>query len=151
MDSTGPPQDTEAELQRFREQWRAEVAQNRRPEPTSNELQQQPSQKKGGPSLPAGGPSTARSKAVQDLYDEVEPRAYHDLPDKEELKKLGVDGQNHDRNPYKEPSTALEHYERAVEKETQGHLGDSMKHYRKAFKVRRSPSPFPPHLFVSLL
>lgn len=72
---------------------------------------------------------------MQDLYDEVEPRAYHDLPDKEELKKLGVDGQNHDRNPYKEPSTALEHYERAVEKETQGNLGDSMRHYRRAFKV----------------
>jgi hypothetical protein len=32
----------------------------------------------------------------------------------------------------------LEHYERAVERETQGNLGESMRHYRIAFKVRLS-------------
>lgn len=135
----------EAELQRFREQWRAEVAQHRRPKAASGEeprSQEKKNQPQAGPSVPTTGRSLARTKAIQDLYDEVEPRAYHDLPDKEELKKLGIDGQNHDRNPYKEPSTALEHYERAVEKETQGNLGDSLSHYRRAFKVR-PPSPLP--------
>ncbi len=34
-----------------------------------------------------------------------------------------------------ELSSALEHYERAVEKESQGSLGDSVNLYRKAFKV----------------
>jgi F-box protein 9 len=35
----------------------------------------------------------------------------------------------------KEPQSAIEHYEKAVEKESQGSLGDSLNHYRKAFKV----------------
>lgn len=35
-----------------------------------------------------------------------------------------------------EPVTALDHYERAVEKESQGSLGDSLMLYRKAFRVR---------------
>ena len=34
-----------------------------------------------------------------------------------------------------EPTSALEHYERAVEKESQGSLGDSLAHYRKAYKL----------------
>jgi F-box protein 9 len=36
----------------------------------------------------------------------------------------------------KAPRTALEHYEKAVEKESQGSLGDSLNLYRKAFRVR---------------
>jgi F-box protein 9 len=35
----------------------------------------------------------------------------------------------------REPKSALEHYERAVEKESQGSLGDSLSHYRKAYKL----------------
>jgi F-box protein 9 len=35
----------------------------------------------------------------------------------------------------KEPETALEHYEKAVERETQGSLGDSLNLYRKAYRV----------------
>lgn len=39
--------------------------------------------------------------------------------------------------PYqKEINSALEHYERAVEKEDQGKLGDSVKLYRQAYRVR---------------
>jgi len=34
-----------------------------------------------------------------------------------------------------EPQSALEHYERAVEKESQGNLGDSLSHYRKAYRL----------------
>jgi F-box protein 9 len=35
----------------------------------------------------------------------------------------------------REPRSALEHYEKAVERESQGSLGDSLNLYRKAFKV----------------
>ena len=35
----------------------------------------------------------------------------------------------------KEPRSALEHYERAVEKESQGNLGDSLSHYRQAYRL----------------
>jgi len=34
-----------------------------------------------------------------------------------------------------EPKTALEHFERAVEKEDQGKLSDSLTHYRKAYRL----------------
>ncbi|KAF2857635.1 hypothetical protein K470DRAFT_193489, partial [Piedraia hortae CBS 480.64] len=38
----------------------------------------------------------------------------------------------------KEPSSALEHYERAVEKESVGQLGESIHHYRAAFRLDSS-------------
>jgi F-box protein 9 len=38
--------------------------------------------------------------------------------------------------PRREPRSALEHFERAVEKEAEGNLGDSLHHYRKAYRVR---------------
>lgn len=38
------------------------------------------------------------------------------------------------------PESALEHYERAVEKETQGSLGESLSLYRKAFRVCSIPN-----------
>lgn len=134
--------DAEAELERFREQWRAEVARNRQADrsvaPSAEEIRAQRAKDAGLHAL-AAGPSTARRKDLIDYSEEVEPRAYHDLPDKEEMLKLGAEGQNTDRNPYKEPSSAIEHYERAVEKETQGQLGESVRHYRKAFKVGHIP------------
>jgi F-box protein 9 len=39
----------------------------------------------------------------------------------------------------KEPRSAIEHYEKAVERESQGSLGDSLDHYRKAFRVGCRP------------
>lgn len=39
------------------------------------------------------------------------------------------------RGSSKEPKSALEHFERAVEKESQGNLGDSLSHYRKAYRL----------------
>ncbi|KAI7151441.1 hypothetical protein KC324_g15114, partial [Hortaea werneckii] len=87
-------------------------------------------------SVVAPGPSSsARRREVIDYSEEVEPKTYHDLPDKEEQLKLGTEGQDRDRRHAQEPTSALEHYERAVEKETQGHLGDSIQHYRRAFKL----------------
>jgi F-box protein 9 len=37
--------------------------------------------------------------------------------------------------PRREPRSALEHFERAVEKEAEGNLGDSLHHYRKAYRL----------------
>lgn len=131
--SSEPPA-TETELDRFREQWREEVARNRRPARqstssgvVSKELKQKTTREgQAGPSQP---------RKVVDYSEEIEPKSYHDLPDKEEHLKLVNAGQDHDRDLFKEPVSALEHYERAVEKETQGQLGESLKHYRQAFKV----------------
>lgn len=137
MSNTAP--EAEAELEAFRQRWREEVSsRNKKPEDARRSTNVGPREQKprsiAQPSL-AAGPSTARRKDVTDYADEVEPKGYHDLPDKEEQLKLGAEGQDHDREVNKQPSSALEHYEHAVEKETTGQLGDSITHYRRAFKV----------------
>ncbi|EME78085.1 uncharacterized protein MYCFIDRAFT_209258 [Pseudocercospora fijiensis CIRAD86] len=133
--------ENEAELEAFRQKWREEVStRNKTAGGTSKKAREHDTTT----TLPypvqnAAGSSTARRK--DDFNEEVAPKAYHDLPDKEEQLKLGIAGQDHDRDAYREPSSALEHYEKAVEKETQGQLGESLRHYRKAFKVRLIPLP----------
>lgn len=86
--------------------------------------------------MPAARPAPRRID-LHEGAEELEPRAYHDLPDKEEELKLGAAEQGQIRgSSTKEPRSALEHYEQAVEKEIQGSLGDSVRLYRRAFKVR---------------
>ncbi|KAK6443038.1 hypothetical protein LTR95_000752 [Oleoguttula sp. CCFEE 5521] len=130
------PTETEAELAAFRQRWREEVtARNKKPEALLNKptAQRRKASVHAPPTVPV--PSNARRR---DETHEVDfaPVAYHDLPDKEDRLKLGTEGQNHDRdaNPA-EPSSALEHFERAVERESSGMLGDSLKHYRQAFRI----------------
>lgn len=131
-------QKEESELDKFREQWREEVARTNRPPTTvAAERKKKATQK---PTRAAPGPSQPVRKL--EYADDLEPKSYHDLPDKEEHLKLVNAGQNHDRDLFKEPESALEHYERAVEKETQGQLGDSLKHYRQAFKVSVSSNHY---------
>ncbi|CAK4022780.1 F-box pof7 [Lecanosticta acicola] len=147
--------DAEAELEAFRQRWREEVS-ARSKKPLSTRIQEKRLERARGAPPPAhatAGPSTHRHK---DHYnEEIEPKAYHDLPDKEDQLKLGTEGQNHDRDAvFREPNSALEHYERAVEKETQGNLGESIRHYRKAFKLddgvheAYKRKHFPPSAFV---
>lgn len=132
--------EAEAELERFRREWQEEVARNRRLEATTSTVEdsQNRQRRKDANTAPPGtGVSAARRKDVSDYSEDVEPRAYHDLPDKDEELRLGQEGQQNNReSAFWEPSSALEHYERAVEKETHGQLGDSLKHYRRAFRVR---------------
>ncbi|KXS97037.1 hypothetical protein AC578_2856 [Pseudocercospora eumusae] len=127
--------ENEAELEAFRQKWREEVStRNKRPGESSKKAREHESTTKYTHAVQhSAGPSTARRK--DDFNEEVAPKAYHDLPDKEEQLKLGIEGQDHDRDAYREPSSALEHYEKAVEKEAQGQLGESLRHYRKAFKL----------------
>lgn len=134
-DKAHPAPEPEAELEAFRQRWREEVSARSRTsnEPLSTTVAYKKLERARGAPAPAhatAGPSKSRN-----FNEDIEPKAYHDLPDKEEQLQLGAHGQNHDRDAYREPSSALEHYERAVEKETQGNLSESMRHYRKAFKV----------------
>jgi F-box protein 9 len=131
--------ETETELEAFRQKWREEVsARNKKPDSsspqTSVEVSGHRRKEDITASTPIPGPSVTRRN--ERFHEALEPRSYHDLPDKEDQHKLGTEEAEVSRAMYKEPTTALEHYEKAVEKETQGILGESMKHYRRAFKVR---------------
>ncbi|KAK4960219.1 hypothetical protein LTR10_003112 [Elasticomyces elasticus] len=156
MSNTAP--ETEAELEAFRQQWRDEVsARNKKPETTAPRIPPVASSEqrvRHAPPPTTTDVPTARRKDAVEFSEEIEPKAYHDLPDREEQLRLGVAGQSHDRNRSSEPSSALEHYEHAVEKESTGQLGDSVTHYRKAFKLDSGVQEaykrkhFPPSSFV---
>lgn len=132
------PNDANPELESFREQWRAEV---RARKPVASSSHQQTSANNGhvgsskksappGPPRPATLLSSGKPRVTEsdESEDEVEPQAF-DVP--APTKPAPQTAKENE-----EPVTALDHYERAVEKETQGSLGDSLMLYRRAFRVR---------------
>lgn len=128
---------TAEELDRFRRQWQEEVKSRSlhgRASTSSNKATPS-AQKVGGAGPSRAPPVTQRSqKSPGDAQDDWE-YGYHDLEDKDEARKLGEQGSGTHPSSRREPTSALEHYERAVERETEGSLGDSLSHYRKAYKV----------------
>lgn len=142
----------EAELEQFRKQWKAEVSARAGSKLASgteaSSSEQSASRASGSPLAHSQGPRDAH-----DGHDEVAPLSYHDLEERETGRKIG--DETYGRSSREEPQTALEHYERAVEKEGLGNLGDSVSLYRKAFRLDASvhekykkkhfpPSSFPP-------
>lgn len=141
MDAPQDVQDVNPELESFREQWRAEVRARHPSAAAEAQTQIQASSSSHNetprPSAPrtsrlahftAGKPRIAVADADEEYvqaraFDEAEPTQIAQKEEKENA----------------EPVTALEHYERAVEKEAQGSLGDSLSLYRKAFRVRHRP------------
>lgn len=125
--------DTNPDLESFREQWRAEV---RARNAGSSGAQQRSTTSGHAESFRASAPRASRTTnlssgkpRIQDTdEDYVETRTF-DSPEPSQEVKQDDQGNN-------EPVTALEHYERAVEKEDQGSLGDSLQLYRRAFRVR---------------
>jgi F-box protein 9 len=143
------------ELESFREQWRAEV--RAKVPGTKNESQHQ--QQRGTDVGPSNVTKTTRraSKAAElpralakklVQHDEVEDE-YHRSQSFDEpapLPVLGdgsdVKGKGKEQVAEREPVSALEHYEKAVERELAGKLGDSLSLYRKAFRVSLSHTVF---------
>ena len=80
------------------------------------------------------------------------PLGYHDLDEKQTGRRL--DEGPGESSSSRQPQTALEHYEKAVEREGQGSLGDSLNLYRKAFRMdsnvdkKYKSKHFPPSAFV---
>lgn len=128
-----------AELESFRREWHEEVARRSNPRsttpflapapqpfrfpPTQHEASHRKELEEEAP-LPASFDSKELSQQVEQLS--VEPK-----------RDLEEDGFT--RGATHEPNSALEHFERAVEKEATGNLGDSLQHYRKAYRVSISP------------
>ncbi|KZF24383.1 hypothetical protein L228DRAFT_245307 [Xylona heveae TC161] len=155
------------ELESFRQKWRDEVSARtrqtggRRGQTAITRNQNFPaaetfassSASRSGPRIPPL-PTENRDYANEKGEDEVDPKAYHDLEVKRQGgRKLSDAGKRIQENW--QPQSALEHYEKAVERETQGVLGDSLSLYRKAFRLDSSvdkayknkhfpPSAFPP-------
>lgn len=128
---------TEAELESFRQKWREEVSAKTKGKqpvatPTTPAASSSKSQlpKSHGTEIPVPRPSWNTNEE----HDEVQPHVYPQLGEKQHGRRLN---EPHAEASTREPKSALEHYEKAVERENQGSLGDSLSLYRKAFKVRK--------------
>jgi F-box protein 9 len=129
-------EDQNSVLEAFRRQWREEVSAKTQ---DSSKSAASPSKLSRRPP-PITRLSTRRpSKPSEEgEEDHGEPQSFTslDAPRNPETKQAES---SHEGD--KEPESALEHYERAVEKETQGNLGDSLNLYRKAFRVSLHTAP----------
>ncbi|KAF9883819.1 hypothetical protein FE257_002756 [Aspergillus nanangensis] len=127
-----------AELESFRRKWREEVARRTKPNKPApaQPRPSAPSTSRAPTQLPPAHHEALERKEVD---DEETPAALDPGEIVQGVSQLslqrpdedGFDSQAH----RKEPKSALEHFERAVEKEAEGNLGDSLQHYRKAYRL----------------
>ena len=143
------------DLESFRRQWREEVA--RRAHPVHPVQPARPAQTRSWRQGSAEGPGHGAGTGTGDSWI---PPTHHEASDRTEEEtepvpqdqteivqqvgqlSLGTESGNPDEDGFqpatqKEPSSALEHFETAVQKEAEGSLGDSLQHYRKAYRVRQ--------------
>ncbi len=131
------------ELEEFRLRWQEEVAarnrgitnaqssSSRRGQNIERSLQAQPAN--GGRANAFVVNRAHEDEQTGNTYD------FDDLEERENRLKLGKESSEEQPRGQKEPESALEHFERAVEKEAQGNLGESLLHYRTAYKVLLNP------------
>lgn len=131
----------DSELESFRQQWRSELK-TKRPEDARKTEEARRLGRKGGssssktPAHDAAKPSANRTTHGDDDNDEQAkthsfeaPGGFTNTPQDHVHPETAT---KHDS----ELVSALDHFEAAVNKEAIGNLGDSLKLYRKAFRVR---------------
>ncbi|KAI4185978.1 MAG: hypothetical protein L6R41_003784 [Letrouitia leprolyta] len=127
------------DLETFRRQWQEEVTARFRAkeQPSSKGKDHTSGEKLDVPTEKVVLPPSDVPKEEAEAIDGISTQAYHDLDDKEDENRLATEGSAHhlDTQTSKEPKSALEHYEKAIEREDQGNLGDSLKLYRQAFRL----------------
>lgn len=141
MDPKDASTNPEAELESFRQKWREEVtARTKGKTPvadSSTKTAASPSRPRPSKNKSLDATTSSHVRQPSEDLDEVTPYAYQDLGEKQHGRWLNETAAETSaaHAGTQEPRTALEHYERAVEKEGEGRLGDSVSLYRKAFKV----------------
>ncbi|KAF2086215.1 hypothetical protein K490DRAFT_74478 [Saccharata proteae CBS 121410] len=161
MDASNPTP-TEAELESFRRQWREEVQARSRPKAGASEnpqaaqsgssSKQQPSKRSAAPAVPNNPRDADDDNEDEDQVDDGAPQQRYDGAEETESGRRVAESKPANKSV---PESALEHYEEAVKRETQGNLGDSVNLYRKAFRLDSAvqdhykkkhfpPSAFPP-------
>lgn len=132
-----------AELEVFRRQWREEVAQRTTQERPSAPKPRTPARTSTTLTSGTQGHLPTRHEAADRREDEddgedVDHVAPQEIIQQTEQLNLGPsdeDAFQAQSLPQREPSSAVEHFERAVQKEQEGSLGDSLQLYRKAYRV----------------
>lgn len=122
-----------AELESFRREWREEVLRRTRPATTSKPRPDPTASSSASRFPPTRHEASARK---EEEYEDSGHHSYGEIV--QQVGQLSLGTEDHDtfqRAPQREPISALEHFEKAVEKEAQGSLGDSLNYYRKAYRV----------------
>ena len=124
--------DIHRELEDFRREWKEEV--------TAKSRVEDPVRARGGISSSPGRKARPQFPERRQLEDLDELARGYDL----DHVRLGKGANASTSSPTgrtlskfegEGPLSALEHYEKGVERETQGNLGDSLTHYRKAYRM----------------
>ena len=125
-------EESNAELESFRQKWREEVSAKSK---AGGNHEVPPTAKSAGTSKVRGpgAPRKPSDKASREDEDHFEPRDLSEL--NRSSSSVVPGGGESSKQSSREPRSALEYYEKAVEKENQGSLGNSLDLYRKAFKV----------------
>ena len=165
-------EDINPELESFREQWRREVtARSSRDRAPTRLVTAEVTFSPAAPKVatkrtlePPCAPTSASGRKDDDGVEDVIPKTYHDLEHKDSAFRLGSGSTSESllsgarrgsSNTDGTPHSALEHYEKAVEKESQGSLGESLSLYRKAYRVCPSVTDtknyYPPSMEVYVL
>lgn len=144
-----PPSQFQSELEDFREQWRAEVSARSRnanntpaaAPPPRQRMQPSPSASfRPPPRRPEPPPAHGRPPPEEE--DDFVPGLVFDDPAPSKPAAAaahhGAAAATGAAVEEPEPDTALELYEKAVDKESTGKLGDSLHLYRKAFRLNDS-------------
>lgn len=141
---------TDDELETFRQQWKEEVTARSKGDPSGkhNRVLRARNTTEPDSSITESALATrpthySRAEeitAIKEGYEEpgiARTEAYYDLEDNDEARRFGTEGEGIHPSAVaaRKPSTALDHYEKAVEREGQGKLGDSVSLYRKAYKL----------------
>jgi F-box protein 9 len=130
-------EEPDSALEQFRRQWREEVS-SRSKTKDPKHGQAEPSKLLGQdvPRHVRRPPTATGQKDEADIESADEDHRPSMIERIEGLSLQSVDDDDFTaRRSSKEPSSALEHYERAVEKESQGNLGASLSHYRQAYRL----------------
>ena len=134
--------DTAEELERFREQWQQEVTQRAKGSPLASLNKPARTPRPSQISREAIPSERAALRLIRRQTTEAEEHAeetggegYHDIEKKDEARRMGEGGDRIQPSTKQEPRSALDHYELAVERESEGSLGDSLNHYREAYRV----------------
>ena len=133
-------EESNAELESFRQTWKEEVSARTNAEgkkasnaiSSSSTRRPQHGLQRGPERTVKQSEALEQSEAEDETYDSHISRT---LDGKNGAPSGGDEEVFDSGSGPQEPQSAIEHYELAVEREAQGSLGDSLNHYRKAFKV----------------
>lgn len=127
--------DDNAELESFRQKWREEVTQRSKAPVASTSASQPTIASSTRKSHLPPSQHEAANRKEEDFDDDHHTGFDGIVQQTQQLSLRTAEDDSFHNPPQREPQSALEHFEKAVEKEAEGKLGDSLAHYRRAYRV----------------